>query len=232
MADSPFAAIKQALGGEDRQSVIPGIGSLGPVLGGANSPFAMIRRLTTAQQIPLKPNQQDEEIDMTPAGLRRLADDEGIELSVYKDTKGIDTIGVGFNLEEPANQELFKKVTGFSTDEARAGKAITREQAHKLLDHTVAVAQEDAQSLVKNWDKLSPEQQDAITNFVFNVGKSTAMKFKDTFAAINRGDGPAAAQGLRRSLYAKQVGKRAQRVADIVATIQPEPPVETKKPRH
>lgn len=221
MPGSPFAALKQALGsGESRQSAIPGIGTLGPVLGGANSPFAMIRRLTEQpQNSPIKSG--DEDFDMTPAGLRRLADDEGTELSVYKDTKGIDTIGVGFNLEEPANQSIFEKIAGFSVDEARKGRAITRDVAHKLLDVTVRQAETDAKSLVKNWDKLSEEQRDAITNFVFNVGKTTASKFKDTFAAINRGDGPAAAQGLRRSLYAKQVGKRAQRVADIVATIQP-----------
>lgn len=156
------------------------------------------------------------EDDMTPEGKKQLISDEGLRLKVYKDTKGIDTIGIGFNLEEPANAETFKSVTGFSMSEARAGKVITNEHADALLDVTVKSAEADARKLVPSFDSHDPAVQDAITNFVFNLGLPKAQGFKNTLAAINRGDGKAAAAGIRRSAYYRQVGKRGERVASAI----------------
>ena len=167
----------------------------------------------------VKPDQEEE---VTPEGLNRLILDESSgkdHLKAYKDSKGIFTIGHGFNLEEPANAELFKKVTGFAAEEAIKGKQITVEQQEALLGHTTDVAEADVKKLVPSFDKLKPEQQDALTNFVFNVGLTTALKFKNTFAAINRGDGKAAANGIRNSAYYRQVGARAERVAKVIETI-------------
>jgi lysozyme len=158
----------------------------------------------------------EEESPVTPEGKKQLKTDEGLRLGVYKDTKGIDTIGIGFNLEEPANAETFKSVTGFSVTEARAGKKITNEHADALLDLTVKSAEADARKLVPAFDKHDPSVQDAITNFVFNLGLPKAAEFKNTLAAINRGDGRAAAAGIRRSRYYQQVGARGERVASAI----------------
>ena len=160
--------------------------------------------------------------EVTPEGVERLVLDESSgkdHLTAYKDSKGIHTIGHGFNLQDEANAAVFKKVVGFSVEEAMKGKPITKEQQEKLLEHTIAQADADVKKLVPNFDKLSPEQQDALTNFVFNVGLTTALKFKNTFAAIRRGDGKAAASGIRNSAYYRQVGKRGERVAQAIETI-------------
>ncbi len=62
--------------------------------------------------------------------------------------------------------------------------------------------------------------QDAITNFVFNVGLRTAGKFVNTFAAIKRRDGAAAASGIRNSRYYQQVGKRGERIAQALERLK------------
>lgn len=159
---------------------------------------------------------------MTPEGLDRLRKDEGDKLIVYKDTKKKDTIGVGFNLEAPENRELFESVTGFSVEEARKGKPITPEQSAQLLALTVERAEAEARKLVRNWEKLEPAQRDALVNFTFNLGLKKAKGFKDTLAAIERGDGKAAAREVLNSRYAKQVGERAKRVSRLLATISKE----------
>lgn len=163
--------------------------------------------------------------EVTPEGKKQLVHDESSSkdhLKAYKDSKGITTIGHGFNLEEPMNAAIFKDVTGFTVEEAMKGREITVEQQEALLGHTVAVAEKDVRKLVPNFDKLSPEHQDALTNFVFNVGLTTARQFKNTFAAINRGDGKAAAQGIRHSAYYRQVGARGERIAKVLETLKPE----------
>ena len=154
---------------------------------------------------------------MTPAGKHRLIMDESSGrdfLTAYKDSRGISTIGHGFNLEEPSNASVFKEITGYTVKQARDGKiSITKEHQEKLLDHSITVAEKDARQMVPDFDQLSPAKQDAIVNFLFNVGLTTARKFKNTFAAINSGDWERAAKGIRTSLYAKQVGDRAERIA-------------------
>ena len=173
-----------------------------------------------ASQLIHQPEQEGD--DVTPEGLNRLILDESSakdHLTAYKDSKGIHTIGHGFNLQDSTNAEVFQKVVGFSVDEAMKGKAITKEHQEKLLEHTVAQADRDVRKLVPDFEKLTPEQQDALTNFVFNVGLTTALKFKNTFAAIRRGDGKAAAHGIRNSAYYKQVGARGERIAQAIETI-------------
>lgn len=166
-------------------------------------------------------DEEEEEVQMTPGGLAQLTIDEGERLAVYKDTKGIPTIGVGFNLQEPANRTLFRQVTGFSAEEAIAGRQITKEHSQQLLVATAARAEKDARSLLPSFDSMPPEVQDAAVNFVFNVGKTTASQFKNTLAAMERGDGAAAAAGIRNSAYYKQVGKRGERVAKALEKLKP-----------
>ncbi len=63
--------------------------------------------------------------------------EEGMRLGTYKDTKGIPTIGVGFNLNrKDARQKL--EDMGYNYDDVKAGKSgIRREDAVKLRDVVV-----------------------------------------------------------------------------------------------
>lgn len=122
---------------------------------------------------------------------------EGLRLKPYKDTTGNITIGVGRNL---------------------SGKGISRVEAFLLFQNDIA---EVFDSLDKNlpwWKTLDEVRQQALANLCFNTGIGTLLKFKNTLQALKLGHYKAAANGIRSSKYATQVGKRAEEIAEMIET--------------
>jgi lysozyme len=111
--------------------------------------------------------------------------------------KGKLTIGIGRNLED----------RGLSPDEMRY-----------LVQNDIDVSVEDLNRGIPWWDRLSPARQRVLVNMCFNLGWTRLRGFVRTLAAIRRGDYAAAAQGMRESLWARQVGARAERLARIMET--------------
>jgi lysozyme len=114
---------------------------------------------------------------------------EGLRLKMYKDTKGIATIGYGFNLE--ANEiplsmaeDLFNiQYTG-----------------HRL-------------ELIRNrpWIlKLDPVRQGVLYDMAYNMGVPKLLAFNNTLKAIEEGRYVDAARNMEQSLWYKQVGTRAK----------------------
>ena len=123
--------------------------------------------------------------------------DEGLRLKVYKDSEGIETIGVGRNLQ----------------------KGITREEAMFLLDNDIKAAIQDAMTF--DWyNDLDEVRQRVIINMIFNLGLYKFGKFKKTIAAIKNQDWNTAADEMLNSHWARQVGIRARRLAKMMRTGQ------------
>lgn len=120
---------------------------------------------------------------------------EGIRNKPYKDTVGKLTIGIGRNLDD----------VGLSGDEIEY-----------LLQNDIKRAIEDAKKAVKTFDSLTLSRQAVVANMVFNLGLSRFLGFKNTIAAIERGDYKKASEGMLASLWAKQVGKRATELAKLM----------------
>ncbi len=120
---------------------------------------------------------------------------EGIRNKPYKDTVGKLTIGIGRNLDD----------VGLSDDEIEY-----------LLQNDIRRAIEDAKKAVKTFDSLTLSRQAVVANMVFNLGLSRFLGFKNTIAAIERGDYKTASEGMLASLWAKQVGKRATELAKLM----------------
>lgn len=125
---------------------------------------------------------------------RQLPIDEGVRYKPYKDTMGILSIGVGRNLDQ----------VGIRPDEMAL-----------MLRNDIADAEKIARRLVPVFDQLSEERKAVIVNMAFNLGPRLGS-FVNTLAAINRRDFKDAADGMRASLWAKQVGARAERLAVIM----------------
>ena len=127
----------------------------------------------------------------------RLKADEGLRLKPYGDLKSKITIGYGRNLTD----------VGISSDEAEA-------MLDEDIDRTMAM-------LCVNWQPftgLDDVRQQVICNMAFNLGIVGLLKFTQTLAAISAGDYAQAAVGMRRSLWARQVGLRAERLAIAMET--------------
>ena len=124
----------------------------------------------------------------------QLEVDEGRKNFMYRDTKGILTIGIGHNLQKPISD--------------RAIRVIFEDDMHD--------AENDARKLVHNFDTLSDPRKAVVVNMSFNLGFERLSLFHDTLAAINEGRFEDAAKGMLDSAWANQVGDRAKRLADAM----------------
>lgn len=137
---------------------------------------------------------------MTTADLAALRDQlirhEGIKLRVYRDSLGIETIGVGRNIRD---------------------KGITADEAMTLLNHDI----EECLSDLRGWGwflLLDPVRQRALVDMRFNLGPSRLRGFKRFLNAMERGDWEGAHHEMLNSQWAAQVGGRAMRLGRMVLT--------------
>ncbi len=129
-----------------------------------------------------------------------LIRDEGLKLKPYRCTAGKLTIGVGRNLDD----------VGISHQEA----------LDLLTNDIVRVRAECAKQAW--WPSVQGDQvrERAMLNMCFNLGIVGLSKFTNTLAAVKAKDWKRAAAGMRASLWAKQVGARAERLAVMMETGQ------------
>ena len=129
----------------------------------------------------------------------QLIRDEGSRPTVYLDSKGIPTFGVGHNGNTPLSPVAISQI--LNDDIAHATVA--------LMDdpdiHPVFVL-------------LSLNRQNALINMAFTMGAEGVAKFKDMLAALKREDFVGAAAAVRSSLWAKEAPQRAERVALQIET--------------
>jgi lysozyme len=125
-----------------------------------------------------------------------LKRDEGVRDKPYLDTEGHLTIGVGHNLDA----------------EGLCDAAITAQLKYDI--DTKAIVPLD---IHLPWWRLHPEPvQRALANLCFNLGIQSLLKFTTTLNLIQSRKYEQAARNLLKTLYAKQVGQRAQRVAQLL----------------
>lgn len=146
----------------------------------------------------------------------RVIKHEGSKAFKYLDSRGIPTIGVGFNLNRGDAAVQLKKV-GANPDKVKAGKSpLTQDQINALLFTDLKQAKANAQDLVPNLSNLPTKVQGVLTEMVFNLGKTGLSEFKNFLTHIQRKDFDAASEEMLRSTWAKQVGDRAKTLAEIV----------------
>lgn len=147
---------------------------------------------------------------MTENGIRQLKLDEGFRAKAYKDTVGIWTIGYGYNLE--ANPQ---KLTAGAIANLR-NKGITEPYAAELLIKEVAAIEKQLEKYIPTWTVLVAPRQDVLINMGYNLGVPGLLLFKQTLALIQLHKYAEASDRMLQSLWAKQVGNRAVRLANVM----------------
>lgn len=143
-------------------------------------------------------------------GLRdMLKRHEGVKLKPYRCTAGKKTIGVGHNIDAKG---LPDDIQAYLDDYG----CITDDMVDILLDQDIEEAISDCVRLYPQFHSFTESRQDALIDFLFNVGRSTALTFTNTNKAINEGRWDDAADGLLKSRYAKQVKGRANEIAEML----------------
>jgi len=128
---------------------------------------------------------------------RQVIDAEGLRLTPYRDTMGKLTIGVGRNLDDVG---------------------ISREEAMHMLSSDLERAENDVRRDIGSFDELSPARQRVLVEMAFNLGIAGLKKFQRMLAALDAHDYKTAAAQMRTSLWAQQVGARAERLAKAMET--------------
>jgi GH24 family phage-related lysozyme (muramidase) len=151
--------------------------------------------------------------------LSRVIQHEGKKAEKYIDSRGIPTIGVGFNLNNSDAAERLKKV-GANPAKIKAGKAkLTERQIKTLLVQDLERALSEAMSLVPNFNQLPQTVQGVLVEMAFNLGKSGLSEFKNFLSKISGKRWKEAAAEMLKSDWRSQVGQRAQTLADIIKSV-------------
>jgi len=125
-----------------------------------------------------------------------LSRDEGRERFPYRDTEGILTIGVGWNLE---------------------ANGLPEHLIDELLDIGIRAAESDLDVLMPGWrEHLSAVRQRVLLNMAFNLGRVRLAGFRQMWQAIREQNWAEAAIQMLDSKWARQVGPRAARLAEMM----------------
>ena len=127
--------------------------------------------------------------------LEYIKSNEGLRLKPYKCSAGKTSIGYGRNIED----------NGVSEDEAEY-----------MLHNDITRCVDDLYSIFPYFQALEFDQQTALTDMMFNLGKTRFLKFKKMIQAVKDNDFGEAAKQILDSRYAKQLPKRAKRNAELI----------------
>ena len=122
---------------------------------------------------------------------------EGVEKTVYNDSEGIPTIGVGRNLRD----------RGLSDDEI-----------DYLLSNDIDIVVRELDNVMPWWKDLDEVRQRVLCDLVFNLGMPRFSGFKKSISYMKQQMWDQAANELLDSKWARQVGKRAERLSEMMRT--------------
>lgn len=125
----------------------------------------------------------------------QLSIDEGRKPRMYLDTVGKWTIGVGRNLSD---------------------RALFEDEIDLMLKNDIKLIEKQLDDNLPWWRQMTEARQNVLANMAFNLGIAGLMGFVNTLTFMRSGRYDAAAAGMMNSKWAKQVGKRAERLAAIM----------------
>jgi len=138
--------------------------------------------------------------------------EEGFRSEIYKDSRGIKTVGQGFNIQDAVMRSMLP------ADVASGKRAITQAENNEAYNKRMALAQRDAKAYLgaQIYDALDKERQGVFNDLSYNMGLPTLSKFVQLKTATQGNNWTKAAQALLNSNYARQVPNRARRNAAIL----------------
>lgn len=124
-----------------------------------------------------------------------LKRDEGVRLKPYRDLVGKLTIGTGRNLDD---------------------MGITENENNYLLNNDIFRVQAELTAYLPWWQALDAVRQRVLANMCFNLGINKLLGFQHSLYLVQIGQYDQAAEAMLQSHWAKQVGVRAVRLAEMM----------------
>lgn len=131
--------------------------------------------------------------------LEQLQIDEGFSKYPYQDSRGVWTIGFGRNLDDVG---------------------ISKTEALVLLANDVQIAKDEVAKVLRTLNIPEPHlyRKEVLYNMMFNLGWNRFLNFVKMLKALRQQNYEDAAKEMLDSLWAKQVGARAIRLAEQMRT--------------
>ena len=139
----------------------------------------------------------------------QLKIDEGVVYEIYEDHLGYPTFGVGHLVLE-SDPEHGQPV----------GTPVSEERVKECFEKDLDIAESECVVLYGDaWEGFPGEVQEVLVNMLFNLGRPRLTKFKNFNAKLLEGDYAGAAPEGLDSLWARQVGARANRLMERLENI-------------
>lgn len=136
---------------------------------------------------------------------------EGYRARAYRCTAGKLTVGWGWNCDASPIPEI-----------SQVGDEISRERAQELYHISVSRVFADLDRSLPWWRDLDLPRAAVLHDMCFNMGigngNSGLRSFKNTLSHIQHGRYLNASNGIKNSLYARQVGNRGKINAEQIRT--------------
>ena len=126
----------------------------------------------------------------------QLVRHEGLRLKPYRCTAGRLTIGIGRNLDDCG---------------------ISQSEAYVMLINDIINCEKQLQAKIPDiYNGLDEVRKSVLLNMCFNLGIKGLLGFKNTLAFVKAGDWERAANNMLVSKWAKQVGRRAIELSEMM----------------
>lgn len=145
---------------------------------------------------------------------------EGIRHKVYPDTKGIPTIGIGYNLHN-SNAENDLREIGVNIHDVLRGKRLTDKEIYFLFEKRIKVAINDAIKFLgkENYDRQPDQVKIVVINMAYNLGYNRLNKFIKFRDALINNNYDRAAEEMIDSRWYHQVGNRSKELVHRIKHI-------------
>ena len=150
--------------------------------------------------------------------LDKLIDHEGMVLTVYKDSLGIDTIGIGRNLKDRGISREELDYLDIPNMEVVYEHGISEADARYLALNDIAIVENELCRVHNCVENLDSVRQLVLMDMAFNMGVPRLCKFKLMWNAIHEQNWEAASREMLDSRWARQVGRRAKILSDAMAS--------------
>ena len=147
--------------------------------------------------------------------VKMVALHEGIVLNVYQDHLGINTVGIGRNLDDRGitdGELLFMNKT---IDDVY-DNGLTEEEAYYLCMNDIAIVEKELLDSKPVVNQLTDVRQMVLVDMAFNMGVPRLKLFTNMWLAIEKVNYPLACAEMLDSKWANQVGKRAVRLSEAM----------------
>jgi len=149
--------------------------------------------------------------------LDKLIEHEGLVLTVYQDSLGIDTIGIGRNLKDRGISKEELDYLDIPSMEVVYQHGISEADARYLALNDIAIVENELCRIHPCVEKLDSVRQLVLMDMAFNMGVPRLSKFKLMWNAVHEEKWEAASREMLDSKWARQVGRRARILSEAMA---------------